>query len=70
MEEFIIDLRELFEKHGVIVLKDSIELSASPLHIDIHSNFRSRDFVFKFTEFVKDNDVAIEHANKYGFILK
>ena len=70
MEEFIIDLSELFKKHGLIVLKDSIELSSSPLHYDSFSKVSSRDFILKITEIVEDNDVAVEHAKQYGFIIK
>lgn len=70
MEEFIIDLMELFKKHGIVVIKDSIELSSSPLHIDGYSKLKSRDLVFKFTEVVKDDDEAVKHSNKYGFIVK
>lgn len=70
MNEFIIDLMELFKKHGIIVQKDDVELSSSPLLYDSFSKLKSRELVFKFTEIVEDNNVAIEHANKYGFIIK
>lgn len=70
MNEFIIDLTELFDKYGIIAIKDSMELSSSPLHIDVDSKLKSRGWVFKFTEIVKDDDVASEHANKYGLIIK
>lgn len=69
MNEFIIDLTELFNKYGIIALKDSIEMSSSPLHIDVDSKLKSRGWVFKFTEIVEDEDEAIKHANKYGFII-
>lgn len=69
MEEFIIDLTELFKKHGVIVLKDSIELSSSPLHYDSISKLSSMDLVLKFTAIVEDNYLAEVYANEHGYII-
>lgn len=70
MEEFIIDLMELFKKHGLIVQKDDVELSSSPLRYDSISKLSSRDLVLKFTEVIEDNYLAEEYAKEYGFILK
>lgn len=69
MDEFKKELRELFEKHGKVVLKGSIELSCSPLHIDSNSGLKTRELVFKFTEVVNNKNEALEHIDNYGFIL-
>jgi hypothetical protein len=69
MDEFKKDLRELLEKHGKIVLKDSIELSCSPLLIDSACGLKTRELVFKFTEVVNNKNEALEHVGKYGFIV-
>ena len=69
MDEFKKDLRELFEKYGKMVLRDGIELSFSPLHIDSDSGLKTRELVFKFTEVVNNKNEALEHIDKYGFIL-
>ena len=53
----------------MIVLKDSIEFSSSPLHYDSFSKLNSRDLAFKFTEIIEDDDIADEYANEYGFIV-
>jgi hypothetical protein len=69
MDEFKKELRELFEKHGKVVLKGSIELSCSLLHIDSNSGLKTRELVFKFTEVVNNKNEALEHVSKYGFIV-
>lgn len=69
MNEFIIDLTELFKKHRIIVQEDSVELLTTPLHYDSLSKLSRRDLVFKFTEIVEDNYAANEHAKQYGFII-
>ncbi len=53
----------------MIVLKDSVEFSSSPLHYDSFSKLNSRDLVFKFTEVIEDNYLADEYAKEYGFIV-
>lgn len=69
MDEFKKDLRELFEKYGKVVLRDSIELSYSPLRIDYTTGLKTRELAFKFTEVVNNKNEALEHIDKYGFIL-
>lgn len=64
------DLIQSFDKLGFVVLKGSVEISASPLHIDWQQGFKTRDIVLKFTEAVLDNDEAKTHADKYGFIIE
>lgn len=64
------DLMQLFDKHGFVVLKGSVKISASPLHIDLHQGLKTRDITLKFTEAVLDNDEAKTHADEYGFIIE
>lgn len=70
MEEFKKDLIHLFDKHGYSVLCDSIELSVSPLHVELGSGFTTRDFVFRFTACVFDKIEAKNHSDKHGCIIK
>lgn len=68
MEEFKNDLIELFKKHNILVLKDSITIDMSPLYVD--RNVKKRDVKFKFSQVMMDKDKAKEHADKYGSTIE
>lgn len=67
MEEFKNDLIELFKKHKIMVLQDSVELSFSPLKVYRNASFV--DVTFKFSKAVVDNEERKEYVDKYGLII-
>ncbi len=70
MEEFQKDLIELFNKHNILVLKDSVSIDFSPLFYNKHEGIFTRDITFKFTQLMKDREEAKEHIDKYGFKVR
>lgn len=66
MEEFKKDLIELFKKHGIISLKDSVELNFAPLYGYRYGAAVRRDVLVKFSQLLTDAEEIDEHINKYG----
>lgn len=66
MEEFKNDLIELFKKHGIISLKDSVELHFAPLYGYRYGVNARRDVLVKFSQLLTDAKEIDEHRNKYG----
>ena len=66
MEEFKKDLIELFKKHGIIPLKDSVELHFAPLYGYRYDVNARRDVLVKFSQLLTDTEEIDEHINKYG----
>lgn len=66
MEEFKNDLIELFKKHGIIALKDSVELHFAPLYGYRYGANVRRDVLVKFSQLLTDTEEIDEHINKYG----
>lgn len=66
MEEFKKDLIELFNKHGLLVLKDSVIIEHSPLYVTHKGN--TRFLTFKFEQFLPQEE-ADEHRTKYGAVI-
>ena len=72
MQELQKDLVSLFEKHKLIVLKDSAMLELSPIRIDISSGLATRDVTFSFREAIihLTNEELKENIDKYGLIME
>lgn len=68
MEEFIKDLTELFNKHGMLVAQDTCVFSMSPLRVEDFC--KEREITISFTEIITDEEEAGKHADKYGVEFK
>ena len=58
------DLIALFKKHGVLIIKDSVRITFSPLLIDEYGKYR--DITFEMTQWFSDNEAANKHAQEFG----
>ena len=58
------DLIALFKKHGVMIIKDSVRITFSPLLIDEYGKYR--DITFEMTQWFSDNEAANKHAQEFG----
>lgn len=65
MDEFKNDLIELFKKHNILALEDSVEFHISPLYHD--DCITTRDVLLKFSQSMTDIEEIREHVNKFGF---
>lgn len=71
MQELHDDLLEVLNKHGLLVLKDSVMLELSPIRIDVNSGFKTRDVTISFREVsFLSNDELKANIDKYGLIMK
>lgn len=60
------DLIALFKKHGLMIIKDSVRISFSPLLIDGYG--KHRDIKFEMTQWFSDNEAADKHAKEFGML--
>jgi hypothetical protein len=58
------DLIELFNKHGLTIVADSVRISFSPLLIDKYGQYR--DITFEMKQVFLDDEVANQHAQEFG----
>lgn len=58
------DLIELFKKHGLVIVADSVRISFSPLLIDKYGQYR--DITFEMKQVFLDDEVAHKHAQEFG----
>lgn len=58
------DLIALFKKHGLMIIKDSVRITFSPLLIDAFG--KHRDITFEMTQWFSDNEEANKHAQEFG----
>jgi hypothetical protein len=71
MQELQKDLLDVLNKHGLLVLKDSVMLELSPIHIDVKSGFKTRDVTIGFREVsLLSNDELTENIDKYGIVME
>lgn len=70
MEEFKKDLIEVFNKHNILVLKDSVSVIFTPLYVDTNNNITKREVTFKFSQIMNDMKEAKKHADEYGCIVR
>ena len=71
MQELHDDLLEVLNKHGLVVLKDSVMLELSPIRIDVNSGFKTRDVTISFREAsLLSNDELKENVDKYGIVME
>ena len=71
MRELQNDLVEVFNKHGLLVLKDSATLELSPIRIDVPSGLITRDVTLSFREAIRmTNEELKENIDKYGLIME
>lgn len=71
MQELHNDLLEVLNKHGLLVLEDSVMLELSPIHIDVASGFKTRDVTISFREAsLLSNDELKANIDKYGLIME
>lgn len=71
MQELQKDLLDVLNKHGLLVLKDSVMLELSPIHIDVKSGFKTRDVTIGFREVsLLSNDELMENIDKYGILME
>lgn len=71
IQELQKDLLEVLNKHGLLVLEDSVMLELSPIHIDIKSGFKTRDVTISFREAsLLSNDELKANIDKYGLIME
>lgn len=60
------DLIALFKKHGLMIIKDSVRISFSPLLIDEYC--KHRDVKFEMTQLFLDDEAANKHAQEFGVL--
>lgn len=71
MEELRKDLLEVFEKHGMKILLNSVRLELSPIRISSKTNLKTREGVLSFTEAVFfSDDILKDNIERYGMILE
>lgn len=71
MQELHNDLLEVLNKHGLLVLKDSVMLELSPIRIDLKSGFKTRDVTISFREAsLLSDDELKANIDKYGLIME
>lgn len=71
MQELQKDLLDVLNKHGLLVLEDSVILELSPIHIDIKSGFKTRDVTISFREAIRATDDELKaNIDKYGLIME
>ena len=58
------DLIALFKKYGVMIIKNSVRITFSPLLIDEYGKYR--DITFEMTQWFSDNEAANKHAQEFG----
>lgn len=64
IKPFLDDLIELFEKHGLVIVADSVRISSSPLLIDKYGQYR--DITFEMKQVFLDDEAANKHAQEFG----
>lgn len=70
MQELLNDLLEVLNKHGLLVLKDSVMFELSPIRIDVKSGFKTRDVTISFREAsLLSDDELKANIDKYGLIM-
>lgn len=71
MQELQKDLLNVLNKHGLLVLEDSVMLELSPIRIDLKSGFKTRDVTISFREAsLLSNDDLKENIDKYGIVME
>lgn len=71
MQELQKDLLDVLNKHGLLVLKDSVMLELSPIRIDVKSGFKTRDITIGFREVsLLSNDELKANIDKYGIVME
>ena len=71
MQELQKDLLSVFEKHKLLVLKDSVMLELSPIRIDVSSGLGTRDITLSFIEVIRlTNDELKENFDKCGLVME
>lgn len=71
MQELLKDLAEVFNKHGLLVLKDSAMLSTSPICIEVETGFKTRDVTISFREIVRLTDEELKkNIDECGLIME
>lgn len=71
MQELHNDLLAVLNKHGLLVLKDSVMLELSPIRIDVKSGFKTRDVTISFREAsLLSDDELKANIDKYGLIME
>lgn len=65
------DLLEVLNKHGLVVLKDSVTFELSPIRIDVNSGFKTRDVTISFREAsLLSDDELKANIDKYGIVME
>ena len=71
MQELQKDLINVLNKHGLLVLKDSVMFELSPIRIDVKSGFKTRDITVSFREArLLSDDELKANIDKYGLIME
>lgn len=71
MQELQKDLLNVLNKHGLLVLEDSVMLELSPIRIDLKSGFKTRDVTISFREAsLLSDDELKANIDKYGLIME
>jgi hypothetical protein len=71
MQELHNDLLDVLNKHGLVVMKDSVMLELSPKRIDIKSGLIMRDVTISFREAsLLPDDELKANIDKYGLIME
>lgn len=71
MQELQKDLLNVLNKHGLLVLKDSVMFELSPIRIDVKSGFKTRDITVSFREArLLSDDELKANIDKYGLIME
>lgn len=71
MQELQKDLLNVLNKHGLLVLKDSVMLELSPIRIDVKSGFKTRDVTISFREVsLLSDDELKANIDKYGIVME
>lgn len=69
MEELLKDLREVFEKHGLDIEKNSEMLYVSQTFVDTRQRVTKKELVFRCFSLAPSTDEEVKAADKMWYLI-
>lgn len=69
MEELLKDLREVCEKHGLTIEKDSEMLYVSKTFVDMRQRVTKKELVFRCFSLAPSTDEEVKAAEKMWYLI-
>lgn len=69
MEELLKDLREVCEKHGLNIEKDSTMLYVSKTFVDMRQRVTKKELVFRCFSLTPSTDEEVKAAEKMWYLI-